>query len=548
MKNYSLGDLKSDFLAGLIVALVALPLAMSFAIAIGVRPEYGLIAAIIGGIAAAFFGGSEMNVTGPTGAFIAILGTIVVKFGYQDLLIAGFMAGIILFLAGVFRFGKLIEFIPYPVTIGFTGGIAVIIASSQLSNVLGLEGLTRYEFFHENIIEIFSNIPAANLITIGIAVFTIILMWLLPKLNGKIPAALIAVIFSAVAVELFGLKVSTIASVFGEIPNTLPPFTFPEISFHKVVDLLPAAFSIAILGAIESLLSCVVADGMTRKNHNSNSELIGQGIANVVTPFFGGIPVTGAIARTAVNVKSGAKTRFASIFHALFLLLMMIVFAPLVGKIPLAALGGILLVVSFRMAEVGHMKDLLVHADRQDKAVLLCTLLLTIFTDLTISIPVGISLSALLFIKGMSEMGVSPTVVDRKQKEPHFVPTSEQLKCPHIAIYTIEGPLFFGAARKLVTVLKDVTHAKSLILRLQHVPVMDATGINALREIISHHSGYRDVYLTGIQKQVMDKLEALDVLDSIGRERILPRTKDAINKALRDQGLKKGCEEFSIIE
>jgi len=296
------------------------------------------------------------------------------------------------------------------------------------------------------------------------------------------------------------------------------------------------------------LLSCVIADGMTRKNHNSNSELIGQGVANIVTPLFGGIPVTGAIARTAVNVKSGAQTRFAAVIHAGILLLMMLVFAPSVGAIPLAALGGILLVVSFRMAEVRHIKDLLVHADRQDMAVLVATLLLTVFTDLTISIPVGISLAALLFIKEMSEMGVSPTVIDRKENDPHFVPTSEQLQCPHVAIYTIEGPLFFGAARQLVTSLRDVTHAKSLIIRLQHVPVIDATGVNALREIINLHSGFRTVYLTGIQKHVMDKLEKLDLVDTIGRDKIFPHTREAINKALRDQGFKKGCEEYSIIE
>lgn len=311
---------------------------------------------------------------------------------------------------------------------------------------------------------------------------------------------------------------------------------------------MPAAFSIAALGAIESLLSCVIADGMTRKTHSSNHELIGQGLANVITPLFGGIPVTGAIARTAVNVKSGGHTRLSSLYHAIFLLLIMMVFAPLVSFVPLATLGGILLVVSYRMAELPHVKRLIEHADRPDMAVLAITFLLTVFMDLTISIPVGISLAGLLFIKRMSELGMAPTVIDRTSgTEPKFIPSRGQLRCPHLSIYTLQGPLFFGAARRIISNLKNDNSAHSLILRLKHVSDIDITGMNALREILSRREGYREIYLTGLQSNVQQKLEKAGIVSLMGENHVFDRTKDAINQALLDQGLGHGCDDYHVL-
>ncbi len=546
--HYDLNLFKADILAGLIVALVALPLAMSFAIAIGVEPQYGIYAAMIGGILAALFGGSDVNVTGPTGAFIPILAAIVINFGYQNLLIAGFLAGLILLFAGIFKFGKLIEYIPYPVTLGFTAGIAAIIFTSQISNILGLQGVEKHEYFHQNILEIVNHISTFNLFSLFIAVLTMLVMIFLPKLLSKVPSALIAVIVSSVLVYSLHINIATILTVFGGIPKSLPQFIFPSFSFDIVYKLLPSAFTIAMLGAIESLLSCVVADSMTRKTHNSNAELMGQGIANIVTPFFGGIPVTGAIARTAVNVKSGAQTRFASIFHSIILLFIVLLFADLVNYIPLAALGGVLVVVSYRMSEIKHSLSVLKNADSTDAGALLITFFLTVFVNLTISISVGLIFACLIFIKKISDTAALPTIVDISDKERHLVAGNHNLKCPHLAIYTLEGPLFFGAARKIISSLKNISHSNALILRFRDVHIIDITAVNAIREIIEIHSQNKNIYMSGVNIDLLSYFKKTGLINMIGEDKIFKHTKDAINQALIDQNLHNGCEDYAITQ
>lgn len=548
LKDYGFQSFKNDLIAGLIVALVALPLAMSFAISIGVNPNYGIYAAVLGGLIAALFGGSEFNVTGPTGAFVAILSGIVLQFGYEKLLVAGFLAGVILLLGGLFRFGNVIHYIPYPVVIGFTTGIGVIIFSTQLGNILGIDGLNKYEYFHQNMIEVFSHLSAIEPRAIAIALFTMIVMVVLPRFNNLIPSALIGVIASAIMAWAFGFDIQTIESVFGGVTNHLPVFHWPILSFQTVVEMLPAAFVIAMLGSIESLLSAVIADGMTRKTHDSNAELIGQGLANIVTPLFGGIPVTGAIARTAVNVKSGAATRLAAVFHSLFLLIVVLLLSDLVKYIPLAALGGVLAVVAYRMAELHSVQELLRYGDHMDSSVLVVTLLLTVFINITVSITVGLVLASLLFMKRVSQLRVIPTSVDRTSSEQRFVPSKKQLRCPHLSIYTIEGPLFFGAARTFINTITQIDPTEAIILRLKHVPLADATGLNALNQIITALKNKSRVYFSGVRPEVLEGLKSYRIHDTLGEKHIFKDTRSAINQALKDQGLKKGCEEYHIVD
>lgn len=548
LRSYNLSLFKGDLMAGLIVSLVALPLAMSFSIAIGLKPEYGLYAAVVGGILAALFGGSEVNVTGPTGAFIAVLAGIVINFGFEKLLIAGFLAGVILLLAGLFRMGRVIEYIPYPVIIGFTAGIAIIIFTSQLGNLFGIQGMARHEFFHENIGEFLGRIGDMNLAALLVATMSVLIVVYAPKINNKIPGALAAVTVAGMAVYFFNIDTPTIKSIYGGIPRSLPSIHGFDISFGLIKELFPAAFSIAVLGAIESLLSCVVSDGMCGKKHNSDRELVGQGIANMVVPFFGGIPVTGALARTVVNVKTGANTRLAAIFHGIFILLIMLVFAPLVAYVPLAALGGILAVVSYRMAEIEHAVKLFKRSGRNDKLVFLATFLLTVFIDITVSISIGLGLAAFLFVKRMSEFGPVATKIDREGIEPSFTPSEEQLNCEHLTIYTIEGPLFFGAARRALAVMSEVGQARALLIRLKHVPVIDYTGYNALIGIINIHKNNKMVYLSGANDYLMKRFEKFGLFEMIDRKNIFVNSRDAINQAMIDQGLPEGCEDYKVIK
>ncbi len=440
-------DLKRDLVAGITVGIVAMPLGMAFAIASGVKPEYGLYTTIIAGILVALFGGSRYQVAGPTGAFIPILLAIVLEFGYEDLLIAGFMAGILLMLMGFFKLGSLIKYIPRSVTIGFTAGIAVIIFTGQIENFLGLAGMEKKEYFHENIIQIIQNFSTLNLYSIVTAVLGVLILILIPKFFPKVPVLLVALIIPAlVAFVFFPGKVETIGTAFGGISQSLPSFQIPELSWSKIVTLLQPAIVIAALGGIESLLSAVVADGMTGKRHNSNRELVGQGIANVITPLFGGIPATGAIARTATNIKSGAVSPFSGIFQGLFVLITILLFAPYAAHIPLASMAPILMRVAFNMSEYKSFAHI-IKLKSGDSLVLAVTFLLTVFVNLTIAVQIGLLLAMVSFVKRMSEvLGVEKVIPDQIKEDELEKAKDLEARCPQLAFFTIEGPLFFGAA------------------------------------------------------------------------------------------------------
>ena len=468
-KNYSLNSFKKDLVSGLIVGVIAIPLGMAFAIASGVKPEYGIYTTIIAGILISLCGGSKYQIGGPTGAFIPILFGIVATYGYTNLLIAGFLAGIILFLMGIFKLGNLIKYIPRPVTIGFTTGIVVTIFTGQIANFLGLTGVESKEYFIDNLIEIFSHIQTVNLYSILTAIICLIIIILTPKFAPKIPGPLIGLVISTIiAVVFYPGQVATIGSTYGEIPNTLPQFSFPEITWNKIVMLIQPAFVIVLLGGIESLLSAVVADGMTNSKHNSNRELVGQGIANMVTPLFGGIPATGAIARTATNIKTGAVSPMSGIIHGIVVLLVLLIFAPLASSIPLASLAPILMVVAWNMSSIKVFIHVL-KTKTGDSLVLLVTFLLTVFVNLTVAVQFGLLLAFVLFVKRMSNEVVAAKALpdhEHKNKKIDTNVVSDTRDCPQISIYNIEGPLFFAAAQQFTqSIMNTINYKPSAVIK-----------------------------------------------------------------------------------
>lgn len=553
--GYSLQGLQKDLLAGLIVAVITIPLGMAFAIASGVKPEYGIYTSIIGGILIALLGGSKFQIGGPTGAFVPILFGVVMVYGYENLLIAGFLAGIILLLMGIFKLGALIKFIPKPVTIGFTSGIAVIIFVSQIANFLGLKNVETHETFFSNLREIIIHIPTINLYSVLTAIICLITILLTPKFAPKIPGPIIGLLLSTVVASLiFPNQVATIGSTFGEIPNTLPNFRIPEITFERIQQMIVPAFIIAVLGSIESLLSAVVADGMTTSKHNSNRELMGQGIANIITPLFGGIPATGAIARTATNIKNGAVSPFSGIFSGLIVLIILMLFAPYASNIPLASMAPILMVVAWNMSE-RQVFYLLLKTRSSDSLVLVVTFLLTVFVNLTVAVEVGLLLAGLLLIKRMSESVVTvkglPNPKHKNEKIDADMVSSIH-DCPQISIYTIEGPLFFGAAQTFEqTILNAINFKpKVLLLRMGKVPFMDTTGEAYLTSIVKNFSKNGIVLISGINPQPKKLMTNTGLATLIGEDQFFEHTGDAINSALqylnRDTCL--GCKHFAFRE
>ncbi|MFP3917643.1 sulfate permease [Lysinibacillus telephonicus] len=555
-EGYSLNSFKKDLLSGIIVGIVAVPLAMSFAIASGVKPEYGIYTAIIAGILISLLGGSKYQIGGPTGAFVPILLGIVISYGYENLLLAGLMAGIMLLLMGIFKLGVLIKYIPRPVTIGFTAGIAVIIFTGQIANFLGLQGIEQHEKFIDNMKEIGGHLNTVNVFSILTALTCFTVMILTPKKLPKVPGALVGIIVSAVAAAVFFAgDVATIGSTYGAIPNKLPEFGVPDITLEKITMLIGPAFVIAMLGGIESLLSAVVADGMTNSKHNSNRELIGQGIANIITPFFGGIPATGAIARTATNIKSGAVSPLSGVVHGLFVLLTLILFAPLAIHIPLAALAPVLMMVAWNMSERKHFVHIL-KLKSGDSIVLVITFLLTVFTSLTTAVEVGLILAVILFAKRMSEMlSVSKVLPDHDSNRgkvlPHVVkPTHD---CPQVNIYTVEGPLFFGVAQTFEQCILSSIHTKPavLILRLGKVPFIDTTGEEYLRNVIQDIKGKGCTLLvTGAKPTLKIALKQYGLTDEIGEQNFYPHTGEAINRAIScvNQNACIGCKHYAFKE
>lgn len=525
-------DLKNDLIAGITVGVVAIPLGMAFAIASGVNPEYGIYTTIIAGLIVALIGGSHFQIAGPTGAFIPILLAIVLQYGYEDLLIAGMLAGVMLVLMGIFKFGSLITYIPRPVTIGFTSGIAIIIFTGQIENFLGLENIEKKEYFHENMLEIIRHVDEINLYSILIAVLGLLIIVFLPKLFPRVPVLLVALIVPAIlSFFLFPGKMATIGTAFGGIPQSLPGFQLPTITFDKLLYLWGPAFAIAMLGGIESLLSAVVADGMTGKRHHSNKELVGQGVANIVTPFFGGIPATGAIARTATNIKSGAASPFSGIFQSAFVLLTLVLFAPLASHIPLASMAPILMVVAFNMSEYKTFGAVL-KLRTSDSLVLVTTFLLTVFVNLTVAVPVGLLLAMVSFVRRVSQ------VLEVKNISPdNYVDDlpDDQNVCPKIASFTIRGPLFFGAADQFETTLSQSIHKQPsvLILKMRHVSLIDVTGITNLETLVKKFlKRGGTVMITELNDDVLEMMKRSGLYETIGAEYFFDNTTNAINKAL----------------
>ena len=552
---YSFGSFQKDLLSGLIVGVIAIPLGMAFAIASGVKPEYGIYTTIVAGILISLLGGSKYQIGGPTGAFIPILFGIVMTYGYENLLIAGFMAGIILTLMGILRLGSLIKWIPRPVTIGFTAGIAVTIFSGQIASFLGLSEIKKHEEFILNLKEIFVHLNSMNVYSLLTAGICLTMVLVTPKVAPKIPGPLIGLLVSTlVATFFYPGEVATIGTAYGEIPSKLPQLHVPALSLDVMLKLLKPAFVIAMLGGIESLLSAVVADGMTNSRHNSNKELIGQGIANMITPLFGGIPATGALARTATNIKNGAVSPFSGIIHGIVVLLVLLFFAPKASYIPLASMAPILMVVAWNMSERKVFAHI-VKTRTTDSIVLLVTFFLTVFVNLTTAVEIGLVMSAILFVKRMSDVAMTAKALPNPQNKQGKVETSmvtDTHDCPQISIFNVEGPLFFGAAQTFEnTIMETINYRpKILLLRMSKVPLMDTTGEAILSSIVKHFSKSGIVLISGLNPQPESVLHKTGLFDRIGQNHFFEHTGEAIQYGLLQINENKclGCKHFAFRE
>ncbi|MBA3589199.1 SulP family inorganic anion transporter [Methylibium sp.] len=527
-----------NIVAGAIVGVVALPLAMAFAIASGARPEQGIYTAIIGGALVSLFGGSRLQVAGPTGAFIAILFGINAQYGIAGLQVATLMAGVMLVLMGVARLGGVIKFIPAPVIVGFTAGIGVIIFVGQWRDFLGLPAVAGGHF-HQKLWQLVQVLPQLHLPTLGLALLSLLLVLYAQRIKrlARVPGPLVAMVVATVLQSLLQLPgVATIGSAFGGIPQGLPSLRMPELSVSQVIMLIGPAFTIAMLGAIESLLSAVVADGMAGTKHDSNQELIGQGIANIASPLFGGFAATGAIARTATNIRNGATRPLAGVVHALTLVAVLLVLAPLASSIPLAALAAILFVVAWNMSEARHFARILRRAPNADRAILVITFGLTVFADLVVAVNVGVILAIMQFMRRMA---------DSVETQPVHAPALMSELAEHglvelppgVLVYEIAGPMFFGAVEHFERALLQ-THAdpQTLIIRLHRVPFMDITGIQTLEEVIDklRKRGLR-VLLTEANGRVLGKLRKAGVVAALHTDDYCASFQAALTRAVAGQ-------------
>jgi sulfate permease, SulP family len=538
LKTYDRNQFFADLTAGVIVGIVALPLAIAFAIASGVTPDRGLYTAIIAGFLISALGGSRVQIGGPTGAFVVLVYGIVQQHGVDGLIVATIMAGLLLIGFGLGRLGAAIKFIPFPVVTGFTAGIAVILIVQQLRDVLGLRLASAPPELIERLGLYFNHLDSVNPAAVGISAGTLLLMWLWPRLSHTIPAPFVALIGTTVLVRLLDLPVETIGTRFGRIDAGFPQLSLPSISLIQTRDLVGPALAIAALGAIESLLSAVVADGMSGGRHRSNMELVAQGVANVVAPLFGGIPATGAIARTATNVKSGAKTPVAGMTHALTLLLITLFFGRLAALIPLATLAAIVLWVAFKMAEWQVFRSEL-SAPKSDALVMLSTFLLTALVDLTTGIGVGMVLASFLFIKRMSEVTnvtlVSQEFQDTRPSPDHSGAIYRREVPKGVEVYEINGPFFFGAAEKFKDTLSQVSKKpKVLIVRMRNVPAIDSTAMHAMRDLVrrTRRDGTK-VWISDISEQPLLALRRSELLSEIGETNVYPHIDAALEAARR---------------
>lgn len=532
MKNYSRQQLIKDIISGIIVAIIALPLSIALAIASGVTPECGLYTAIIAGFFISFFGGSRVQIGGPTAAFVVIIYGIVTDFGLDGLIVATILAGIILIIMGVCRFGALIKYIPYTITTGFTCGIGVSLFVGQIKDFLGLDmGAVPSEFI-EKISAYAAHITTTDLTTVFIGVLALVILIFFPKLTDKIPASLVAIIVTTLVVQLADLPVNTIGSVYGELSSRLPMPTLPAVNFKMIRELISPAFTIALLAGIESLLSCVVSDGMIGDRHNSNAELIGQGIGNIFSGLFGGIPATGAIARTAANVKNGGRTPIAGIVHSITLLLILLILMPAAAMIPMTTLAAVLIVVAWNMCDWKAFLHLMKKAPKSDIIVLVGTFFLTVIFDLVVAIEVGIVVSALLFMKRMAE--VSDVKAWKYIEQPDVTEGEAEtlLSVPkEIRVYEISGPMFFAAADQLAYI-DTKKYTKFLIIRMRSVPSIDASAMRALHEL-ADRTAKKKIHLvfSHVNEQPLSVMKKDGFYERIGADYFQSNIVDAIRFA-----------------
>ena len=519
LKDYSVEQFLVDVTSGVIVGIIALPLSIALGIASGVTPQVGLTTAIIGGLLVSLLGGSRVQIGGPTGAFIVIVLGIINEYGMTGLTVATFMAGVILTFMGLFKIGNLIKFIPYPITTGFTNGIAVVIFSTQIKDFFGFDLSHVPSEFIEKWGVYISNLDKINPLSLFLGVLTVLIIMIVPKINEKVPSPLIALVAVTLISQGFNLDVTTIGSQFGEIKGELPSLSFVPVDIELIKTLIVPAFTIALLGSIESLLSAVVADGMIGGNHRSNTELVGQGIANMFSSLFGGIPVTGAIARTAANVKNGGRTPVAGIVHSIFLMITMLLLMEYFKFVPMAALAGILLVVSYNMGDWEEFKTLN-KSPKSDVLVFLSTFILTIVFDLTVAIEVGMILAAFLFMKRMAEIS-GTNLVDLEERIDGDELRNHLKICEgDLMYYEISGPFFFGAADKFIQAIKSINvMPKILMIDVKEVPTLDSTGFHALEAFykVCKKSGTKAIFVNS-DENLFRTLKKFGFIDEVGEE------------------------------
>ena len=542
MKGYNFDTFSKDAMAGIIVGIVAIPLAIAFGIASGVGPTEGLVTAIIAGVLISVFGGSKVQIGGPTGAFIVIIYGIIQQFGLGGLAIATIMAGVMLVLMGIFKLGSIIKFMPYPIIVGFTGGIAITIFSTQMNDLFGMGIESVPANFIDKWICYFNNIGNINWWSFAVGILSILIIVFTPKFSKKIPGSLLAIVIMTLAcylLERFAgvTSISTIGDLY-TLPSGLPEWRLPalpegETIFSTMQSLLPVAFTIAMLGAIESLLSAMVADGVIGDKHNSNTELIGQGIANIVVPFFGGIPATGAIARTMANINNGGRTPIAGVVHTVVLLCVLLLLGGLVGAIPMPCLAGVLIMVSYNMSGWRTILSMC-RQSRSDIAVLFTTLLLTVIFDLTIAIEIGLVLAVVLFMRRIMENTHISVLKDKLGVHNDGEADDENLAIPEsVEVYEIDGPFFFGVATKFEELARTRSNAKVRVIRMRKVSFIDATGLHNLEIFIDAAlSNGRKIVLSGVNEKVLHSLDRTGIVAKVGKENILDNIHSALARSV----------------
>lgn len=537
LRTYSFGQFTQDLVAGLTVGLVALPLAMAFAIASGVPPQAGLYTAVVAGFLISALGGSRTQIGGPTGAFVVVVAGIVLKFGMSGLALVGIMAGVMLLIMGLTGLGTAVKYIPRPVTIGFTNGIALLIASTQIKDFLGLKTPPVPGDFLGRISVLAHAVRTTRWQTVAVALASLAIILLWPRLTKRVPGSIIALFLSTALAAWFHFPIETIGTRFGGIPQGFPSFALPEFHATQIMPLLPSAFTVALLAAVESLLSAVVADGMSGDRHNSNMELVAQGVANIVSPLFGGIPATGAIARTATNIRSGALTPMAGMVHAMTLLAILLVAAPLARFVPLATLAAVLFVVAYNMSEWREVGTIL-RLSKTDIAVWFTTFALTVLADLTVAVGVGMALAALLYIYRISETTtVSPVTAEYLEDGQAHILQDKDIPA-NVTILRIHGPFLFGTTEKLMEATRDLSQFQDVvILRLRNMTALDATGIHALEQFSDRlHKAGKTLLLCGAMDQPSKLISRSALIDHLGAENVLPNAQAAFERARALQG------------